>query len=249
VRNGYLNARLGYDAKPATRLAVLVLAPLPLYRREARLVVRDLRYPGPVARLLDIGCGNGQFLLEAQSVGWDAVGVDTDSATAEAARSRGLEIHVGSVEELGLRDASFDAITMAHVLEHLPDPIALLAECRRLLKESGRLWVATPNVASPGHRRYGRDWRGLEPPRHLVLFTARALRLAFGEAGFEIALQNPPRCDWMHTQSESLRSHEGSPTVSARAARRLRSAAQDLAGLMSHELGEELIALGRQRSR
>jgi 2-polyprenyl-3-methyl-5-hydroxy-6-metoxy-1,4-benzoquinol methylase len=247
MRNGYLNARLSYDIAPASRLAPLVLTPLPLHRREARLVVRDLRYLGPTSRLLDVGCGNGQFLVEAQSVGWDAVGIDNDSAIAEAARDRGLQIRVGSLDELRLPDASFDAITMAHVLEHVPEPMSLLAECRRLLKTTGRLWIATPNLASPGHRRYGRDWRGLEPPRHLVLFTARALRLVFGAAGFEIALQDPPRCDWMHRQSEALLSREGSSATSRRVARRLRSAAQDLCGLASHEVGEELIALGRPR--
>jgi SAM-dependent methyltransferase len=248
VRNGYLNARMGYQVTPATWFASLALAPLPLFRREARLVVRDLRYPGPSSRLLDIGCGNGQFLLEAQAVGWQAVGIDNDPATAQAARSRGLQIHVGSAEDARLPDASFDAVTMAHVLEHLADPVTHLAECRRLLKESGRLWIATPNLASPGHRRYGRDWRGLEPPRHLVLFTPRALRYAFAAAGLESALQDPPRSDWMHTQSESLRSDGSSTSMSRRAVRRLRSGLQDVTGLMKHDAGEELIALGMRRS-
>ena len=70
---------------------------------------------------------------------------------------------------------SFDAVIMSHVIEHVPQPRELLAECARLLKLGGRLVMLTPNAESFGLDYYGRCWRGLEPPRHLQIFSQPAL--------------------------------------------------------------------------
>lgn len=136
-------------------------------------------------RVLEVGCGAGAQLATLRDSGWTALGVEFDAAAAAAARSRGLEILEGELRALGLPAASFDAIVMAHVIEHVPDPVGLFAECRRLLKPEGLLVAITPNVDSLGHRLFAGNWRGLEPPRHLAVFTAPALALCARRAGFE----------------------------------------------------------------
>ncbi len=72
---------------------------------------------------------------------------------------------------------------MNHVIEHVPPPTELLRECRRILK-NGVLVAITPNAASRGHRRYGKDWRGFEPD-HLQIFTVEALITLATGAGFD----------------------------------------------------------------
>lgn len=139
----------------------------------------------PGGRLLDIGCGNGDFLARMRRRGWIVEGLEVDPEAVEAARAaHGLTIHLGDLEGLAFPGNSFDAITMNQVIEHVHEPVPLIRECLRILKPGGKLVVATPNISSLGHRTYGRNWSHLDPPRHLHLFTKRTLRECATRAGF-----------------------------------------------------------------
>jgi 2-polyprenyl-3-methyl-5-hydroxy-6-metoxy-1,4-benzoquinol methylase len=81
-------------------------------------------------------------------------------------------------------DNSFDAVTMNHVIEHVSDPVALLAEVKRILKPDGRLVSITPNIQSLAHSLFGECWRGLEIPRHLQIFSLPALANCARKAAF-----------------------------------------------------------------
>ncbi len=162
----------------------LVLLATPVRRERERL---DLMYIGrlPPGKILDVGCGNGKRLARFRVLGWDAQGQEVDpKAAAEARRISGVRVHLGRLEEAGFPDGSFDAITMSHVIEHVPDPVSLLQECRRILRMGGTLVITTPNAESYGHDRFGACWRGLEPPRHLHLFSQRTLHQTAVQAGF-----------------------------------------------------------------
>ena len=138
-------------------------------------------------RLLDIGCGNGRFLAQMRKLGWSCVGFEPDPVAAEVARKRHrLEVYHGLLRETGLQKGAFDIITMSHVIEHLPDPSRTLKICHQLLKENGLVVIATPNISSLGHRIFQSAWRGIEPPRHLFLFSVASLRNLARSAGFEI---------------------------------------------------------------
>jgi 2-polyprenyl-3-methyl-5-hydroxy-6-metoxy-1,4-benzoquinol methylase len=104
----------------------------------------------PHGRLLEVGCGSGMILKSMQKLGWQVEGVDFDPAAVEAARKRGLDVHLGTLSEQEFRANSFDAIIMGHCIEHVPDPINLLRECYRILEPGGRLVVITPNVVLIG---------------------------------------------------------------------------------------------------
>jgi SAM-dependent methyltransferase len=137
-------------------------------------------------RLLDIGCGNGDFLVQMKALGWEVAGVEPDPAAAAVAQQRlGEVISTGTIESADFGSASFDAITLSHVVEHVADPIALLAICRSLLTESGRVIVVTPNLHSLGKGLFGSNWRGWDPPRHLFLFSRQSLATVAKRAGFE----------------------------------------------------------------
>src|SRR5207245_1005319 len=117
-------------------------------------------------RLLDVGCGSGDYLVRMRALGWDVAGLEPDHAAASQARRRDLAVEVGTAETADFPAESFDAITLSHVIEHLHDPHVALERCARWLKPHGVLWLATPDLDSAGQRRYGRDWLALDPPRH-----------------------------------------------------------------------------------
>lgn len=187
VRLGFAAHALGY-APPAGWRGRLFgpLVALSPKRRESTLYKWFYLRAQPGGQVLEVGCGAGEQLETLRDSGWSVTGVDFDPDAVRVARARGLEVLEGDLRDLGLPDRSFDAVVMAHVIEHVPQPVSLLAECGRLLRPGGKLVCITPNAESLGHRMWGRDWRGLEPPRHLAVFTPRALDLAAVRAGLEV---------------------------------------------------------------
>jgi len=157
-------------------------------RIEVSLDAGYARHLGPPsregARLLDVGCGNGAFLQLAAHMGWSAEGIDFDEVAVSAACAAGCKAIHGKLENLPFGKGRYQHVTLSHVVEHARDPIGLLKQCLELLAPGGRLWLETPNLRSFGHGVFGPSWRGLEPPRHLVLFDRRSLTAALVRAGF-----------------------------------------------------------------
>jgi SAM-dependent methyltransferase len=184
VRNGYLNRRYGYQLAPASNLGPILARLVPKRRWFAERLVRNLAAP-PYGRrrLLDVGCGDGTFLAEMSRIGWEVQGLEPDREAAALAQSRGVPVVEAPLEHAKLEEGSFDAVTMSHVIEHLHDPIGAVRLCRDALRPGGTFWVATPNLEARGHALFGRNWIGLDPPRHLVLFTRASLVKALGRAG------------------------------------------------------------------
>ena len=137
-------------------------------------------------RLLDVGCGQGKALWRLQAFGWSVQGVETDSQAAAMGHEHGLRIHVGDLGSARLSDQSLDLVRMSHVLEHTPDPVAVLAEVRRILQPGGRAWIAVPNLGSAGFKRYQHNWFPLEIPRHLYHFTESSLRQLCQQVGLRV---------------------------------------------------------------
>jgi SAM-dependent methyltransferase len=133
-------------------------------------------------RLLDVGCSSGVFLTRMRDLGWKVQGVDPDPVAAARAEARGISVFVGELRAAGFSAGAFDAITLNHVIEHALDPVGLLRECWRILAPGGQLVVITPNTQSLASRIWGRHWYHLDPPRHLFLFSRRAILLCAARA-------------------------------------------------------------------
>jgi len=149
--------------------------------RRLRLLSKATEHRG---QLLDIGCGDGTFLLAARAQGWNVTGTEL-GGTAELSRRTGLVVR-DSLEQLADLPP-FDAITLWHSLEHFRDPGATLAAVRRRLAPGGTLIVAVPDAAGLQARLFKRHWFHLDVPRHLYHFDRDSLTTLLQSSGFALA--------------------------------------------------------------
>jgi SAM-dependent methyltransferase len=146
---------------------------------------------------LDVGCSNGEIMYLAQKLGFQARGAELNPRTANAARANGLDVFVGTLELAGYPDGIFDVVHIGDVIEHVPDPRALIVEARRVLKTAsgetpgGELIIATPNmncfwakITLSLWRLFRIPWSSSTPPHHLWQFSADNLKLFLEENGF-----------------------------------------------------------------
>lgn len=141
----------------------------------------------PKGRLLDVGCATGVFLNEMRNAGWDVMGIEPNHEAAKYAREHfGIPVYTETLCKIGLPGASFDAITMWDVLEHLHTPWLDLMEASRLLRKGGLLVIRIPNLESLDARLFGPFWVGWDLPRHLYLFPRKALISALEQLGLRI---------------------------------------------------------------
>ncbi len=250
LANDHLRARWGYDVKPA-RLGGRQLARL--LRLRGATADREVRHlpARPGGRLLDVGCGTGAAVARMRALGWNAEGLDPDPEAIGVAERAGIRVTRGTLADLddAAHANAFDAITLSHVIEHLHDPAAELERIHRLLKPGGLLWIATPNLESLGHRRFGPDWVGLDPPRHLVLFTTASLAGLLRRTGFEPEPSpTPAPMAWVpFSQSAAVRDGRRTGEGPARGRRRLRALAiaADRLAARDPRRADELVMVAR----
>ncbi len=158
-------------------------------KRTLKTIAKMLGRANQDIRLLDVGCSSGAFVWIAQRMGFRAEGAEPAEKPAKAGRERGLTIHSGFLEELRLADSSFDAITLFEVIEHLDKPIALLAECHRLLKPGGILIVGTGNTDSWTRQILKNHWDFFDLHQHgghISFFSPRSLKVLASRTGFQV---------------------------------------------------------------
>lgn len=244
----YYNHCLGHRLDGAWPLGWLAIRASRRRRAWAGQAVRHLPRAQGSPVLIDVGCGSGGFLRVARTFGYAARGIEFDAAAAALAQAHGFEVMVGSISEAEVAEASVDQITLNHVIEHLYEPVAALDRMRRWLRPGGRIWLQTPNIDGAGAARYGADWRGLEPPRHLVLYNPGSLRLALERAGFErIALMPPPADSAFYiAQSEGIRADHNPylPERPLRRAARWEGREWDRAAMARPERAESVTMVG-----
>lgn len=230
-------------------------ARLPLIKEQLRFDRAYLEPRSNAPRLLDVGCGCGELGARLARLGWDATGTDPDPHAVEQAQSMGRPVTLAGVDSLATMTETFDAITLFHVLEHIYEPTKVLHDIADRLNPGGQLVIVTPNASSLCSRIFGRHWRGLEPPRHLQIFTRPSLDLALSQAGFtNRSVRTSPRdasgmcCAsyalWRtdkHTQGES-------PSLGVRLLGDLCLASEWLLTTLGLPLGEELVAIVEKSS-
>jgi len=160
----------------------------------ARLYLSEIsRYYGPrCGRLLEIGCGGGDFLVTAQAAGWRVTGVEYSAAACEKARQRlkNGEVFCGELHNARLEAEQFDLCVISDIIEHVRSPMDFLKEIHRLLKPGGALFIATPSIGSWSARLMRQKWMEFKT-EHLTYFDPQTLQTALFKSSFREILVQP----------------------------------------------------------
>jgi SAM-dependent methyltransferase len=155
-------------------------------RRIARLLRSGVQADASKPRLLDLGCAAGYFLDEARRMGWEVHGVEVSEYAAAQARSHGLDVTCGLLEERALPAGRFDCVTLWDVLEHVRDPAGLLVAAARAVRPGGVIALSTGDVTSLCARLSGPRWHLFNLPEHLYFFSPSAVRRLLMRAGCRV---------------------------------------------------------------
>jgi SAM-dependent methyltransferase len=160
------------------------------FRRRLAFVLGDHPRRGAA---LDVGCAAGFCMAAMRELGFEAHGVEVSGTIARHAVERlGFDtVHVGTLESAPYEEGTFGLITMWDVIEHVPEPTALLSRARELLAPDGLLVVETQNIDSAFARALGRRWHHYKHAEHIYHFTPRSLRRLLETAGFTVERMTP----------------------------------------------------------
>lgn len=145
-------------------------------------------YKSDQKRLLDIGCGTGDFLITAKNNNWKVNGVEPNENAIKKAIEKGL--HINTVIDK-LSEKKYDVITLWHVLEHLPNVPEEIKKLKNLLVEDGTLIIAVPNFKSYDAAYYKKYWAAYDVPRHLSHFSKTTIEKLFGKENMKIVKIKP----------------------------------------------------------
>lgn len=135
-------------------------------------------------RLLDVGFGAGTLLQAAGRAGWVVSGTEVSRTAVEHVRQLGFDAFHGELGEAQYPTDHFDVVTASEILEHLPNPQALVREIARVLRPGGLFWATTPHGGGVSRKLLGLKWSTVSPPEHLQLFSISGMKTLLNAAGF-----------------------------------------------------------------
>ncbi len=153
--------------------------------------IRHLKRKG---KLLDYGCGTGEFLKAAKNKGWKISGIEPNEKARNQANLKLNEKVKNSIEELN-KNSDYDIITLFHVLEHIHELRKILKNIITHLNSDGYLIIAVPNADSWDCKKYGKYWAGWDVPRHLYHFNSKSIQALQTEFNLELKEVKPMKFD------------------------------------------------------
>lgn len=247
---GYLANSLGLNFdKKSLNMGYILFSLIPplrykLNRFGRNLTIKNFRNKG---KLLDLGCGAGEFLHIAQQMGFDSYGCDFDPIIIKQCENKGLNVRLGGLESYN--DETFDVITMNQVIEHVVDPQQTIKECFKKLNNNGCLWIGTPNPQAIGAQVFGKSWAGLHPPYHLCIPSQSELVRWLNDAGFHNIqiLNRGPHAKFNWAESMKLSENLNDTQRSILRTQLFRLVA-DLVGSVTPKYGEETVIIGYKKT-
>jgi len=144
-------------------------------------------------KILDVGCGTGEFLNEMKSHGWKISGVEPSTSARESAEKKTGTKILKSLNDVS--ENNFSAITLWHVLEHLTDPNLALQTLHKLINETGTIFIAVPNLQSYDANYYKSFWAAYDVPRHFWHFDKKNMKILLEKNGLKLIKTLPMHFD------------------------------------------------------
>jgi SAM-dependent methyltransferase len=149
-----------------------------------KIKTHDPKFATP-GRILDIGCGSGQFLYKMKQNGWEVYGVEVSASAANLGNElEQLNIHVGDLTTTKYESGYFDYIRLNHSFEHIGNPHEVLDEINRIIKPNGKLFIGVPNIDSFNAKLFKQYWWYLCPPVHTFNYSVSTLSQMLDKHGF-----------------------------------------------------------------
>lgn len=139
----------------------------------------------PPGRMLEIGCANGAYMVEARRIGWDVDGIEFSEEAAAAARKTGFKVLTSTIENAPQPQEPYDLITGWMVFEHLHDPLQAFRRLRSWVKPAGWIAFSVPDAAAFEFKLFGPRWYALQVPAHMTHFTPETIRNLLQKAGWQ----------------------------------------------------------------
>ena len=156
------------------------------YTGRSKKLLSNLNKYKNSGRLLDIGCGLGYLIEQAQMEGWKAMGLEISDFAISICKKKGLNVRKGQIGEIEIPKNHFDVVIAQDVLEHVFDPEKFLDNINKVMKNSGLLILELPNNSSIRSYLGGKKWAEYIPPVHLNFFDKTTLRKILGNHGFKV---------------------------------------------------------------
>lgn len=163
------------------------------------------------AKILDIGCGTGEFLGTMKEAGWAIEGVEPNDKARSAAKEN-TNSTIGKSLDSVLN--TFDVITLWHVLEHIPNLPETIQEIKKKLRPEGTLIIAVPNHESYDAKKYQADWAGYDVPRHLWHFSKASMKALATRSNLRIVNTIPMKLDGFYVSMLSEKYKRGKGVAS-----------------------------------
>ena len=127
-------------------------------------------------RILDVGCGQGDFLIAAQKRGWEVYGSEYSPAAVKLCKQENIEMYQGEFYGSAFGDIRFDVVTSFEVIEHTNNPRKLLSESLKPLRQNGLFYLTTPNFNSILRYLEKSNFQILGYPEHIAFYTPRSIQ-------------------------------------------------------------------------
>lgn len=181
--NGYLNRKFNLNYDFSHGLGFYLFSLNPIWAMKLDNLLRNI--PKGTKSILDVGCGNGDFLLNFKGTNYEAYGCEPDFKAVEFCQKRGLNVYLGDISCNEINGKKFDFITLSHVIEHVYDLDYLIDKVKKLLSPNGKVWVAYPNTNALGLKFFQQGWSGLHPPCHIMIPSQDIFKQILVKHGFK----------------------------------------------------------------
>lgn len=138
-------------------------------------------------RILDVGCGSGEFIRYLYDLGMKSVTGMDSYLKGDMDLGNGIRVFKSDIHEIARAGRKFDLIMMHHVIEHMHDPLEVLNSSFKMLTDNGSLLIRTPNSESYAWERFGTNWVQIDAPRHIHVFSEKSLVWLAERAGFAVS--------------------------------------------------------------